>query len=281
LPPPPQAAETTVRAKHVVTRGDTVARIAKRYGVTEQGIRTLNDLSERSTILVGQILLLPTRTSLAAAPTPALSPEAKIRVVLGQSVGRPDRGRLIGGVQLPHDAAIYRRHPAKAYGTQHAVDHTLAAIRAVKQKHPGVHRLAIGDLSHQRGGPINGHRSHQSGRDVDLGLYHKRPPSQYPNEFVRASVAKIDVAATWTLVESLAAAARKPGGPEYIFLDYGLQKELYEYARSQGVSKSRLAQIFQYPHGRRHREGLVRHEPNHGDHIHVRFSCPPKDAKCK
>jgi LysM repeat protein len=272
IPESAVAAKPLPGARHVVERGDTVARIARRYGVSEDAIRTLNDLGDRSMIIVGQSLALPNKLP---------PPPPKIRVVAGQSVGRPDRGKLIGGVQLPHHAAYHRRHPAKAYGAQHAIDHTLAAIGAVRAKHPRVHKLAIGDLSKERGGPISGHRSHQSGRDVDLGLYYRRVPSEYPDEFVKASQARVDVAATWTLIESLSAAARKPGGPEYIFLDYGLQKQLYEHAREQGMSKAKLEEIFQYPHGRHHRGGLVRHEPNHADHLHVRFSCPPKDGKCK
>ncbi len=258
--------------RHVVERGDTVAKIAKRYGVSVDAIRKLNALDESAMIIVGQELVLPGE----AVPEPP-----KIRVVAGQSIGRPDRGRLIDGVQLPHETGIYRRHPEKSYGAQHAVDHMLAAIRAVRREHPRVHKLAIGDLSKEQGGPIRGHRSHQSGRDVDVGLYYKRVPAEYPKEFVKASQAKVDLAATWTLVEALAAAAKKPGGPQYIFLDYSLQRDLYEYARSKGVSKEKLGEIFQYPHGRGHRSGLVRHEPNHADHLHVRFSCPPKDKKCK
>ena len=41
---------------------------------------------------------------------------------------------------------------------------------AVRARFPTVHTLAIGDLSVKQGGAITQHRSHQSGRDVDIGL---------------------------------------------------------------------------------------------------------------
>lgn len=266
-PPKPKGTQA-----YVVRPGDTLSEIAKKQRTTLERIRKLNELGGRSMIVVGQTLTLP-----GAAPMKPV----KVRVVKGQSVGKPHRGRLRNGVQLPRDPAYYRRRPSKAYGAQHAVDHTRAAILAVKHKVPGARRVAIGDLSSKRGGPISGHRSHQSGRDVDIGLYFKRDPSGYPKEFAHASSGRLDLAANWALIESLAAASAKAGGPEYIFLDYRVQSRLYKYALDKGVSKKKLARIFQYPHGRRKREGLVRHESNHADHVHVRYRCPASDAKCR
>jgi LysM repeat protein len=259
-------------AFHVVQKGDTLAKIGKKYGASVADLRKLNKVEQGQWIIVGQKLRVPGQ----AEPAPPV-----IRVVKGQSVGAPGRGRLVRGVQLPEDGAYYRRHPKKSYGAQHVIDHTRAAIRAVKHAHPSVHRLAIGDISGQRGGPIQGHRSHQSGRDIDIGLYFKRTPKGYPEEFVLASSAGLDEAATWTLIEALARSHGRPGGPEYIFLDYKVQGRLYKHALQHGATKSKLEKIFQYPKGPSERDGLVRHEPNHADHIHVRFSCPAKDLKCK
>jgi hypothetical protein len=160
------------------------------------------------------------------------------------------------------------------------VDHTRAAIEHVLRKHPNVHRLAVGDLSAKRGGRIPGHRSHQSGRDIDLGLYFERAPAGYPHEFVPAEKGTLDLAATWALVEALYVASKRPGGPEKIFLDYGLQELLYAYARKQGTGETVLQKIFQVPNGR-WAKSLVQHEPFHDDHIHVRYGCPPKDERCR
>jgi LysM repeat protein len=251
-----------------VRAGDTLSQIAQRFGTTVQDVKARNDLRD-STIVVGQHLVV------------AGKPAVEVRVVQGQSVGGPGRGKLVGGVQLPQDRAYYRRRPKWSWGAQHVVDHTRRAVAQVRRKHPDLHRLAIGDISQPRGGSIPGHRSHQSGRDVDLGLYFRREPSGYPKEFVKASNGELHVEAMWTLIEALWKASRQPGGPEKIFLDYRVQGALYEHARKQGVSKAALEEIFQYPDGRWSHHRLVMHEPMHADHLHVRFACPPKDDRCR
>ncbi len=272
------ACRGTRSSTYVVRKGDTLSEIAQSHGTSLAELRTLNGLGDGSLIVVGQTLKL-SRTIRAAAESPKRP--AKVRVVKGQSVGKPHRGKLVRGVQLPRDSAYYRRRPSRAYGTQHTIDHTRAAIATVRRLVPRARKVAIGDISAKNGGSLSGHRSHQSGRDVDIGLYFKRNPSGYPKQFVRASGGRLDLAANWALIEALAAAAGKAGGPEYIFVDYGIQKRIYKYAQGKGVAKSKLARIFQYPNGRRNRVGLVRHEPNHADHLHVRFKCAPKDGKCK
>ena len=66
-----------------------------------------------------------------------------------------------------------------------------------------------------------------------------------------------------------------------IFLDFDVQGILYHWAHDHGVSERRLERIFQYPHGRGSSEGIVRHEPNHDNHMHVRFKCPSDDTACR
>lgn len=260
------AAEGSTR--YEVRAGDTLGHIAHRFGTTVADIQRRNRLTG-TTIRPGQELVVE-----GEAPLP-------LRVVEGQSLGHPVRGKLVGGAQLPHDRAYYRRRPEWAYGAQHVVDHTRRAIAQVRRVFPSIHRLAIGDISAPSGGSIPGHSSHQSGRDVDLGLYFERPPQGYPEEFVKADEGKLHLAATWTLVRAFWKASKLPGGPEKIFLDYGVQGMLYRHARKQGVSKKVLAQIFQFPDSRWARHRLVKHEPKHADHIHVRFRCPPKDRRCR
>ncbi len=41
-----------------------------------------------------------------------------------------------------------------------------------------------------------------------------------------------------------------------------------------------LAKIVQYPRGRAAHRGLVRHEPLHTQHLHVRFGCGPCEVEC-
>ncbi|NJL71575.1 MAG: hypothetical protein HC888_08140, partial [Candidatus Competibacteraceae bacterium] len=52
-------------------------------------------------------------------------------------------------------------------------------------------------------------------------------------------------------------------------------------ARADGWSKAKLVDVFQYPDGEFAKHGLVRHEPKHADHLHVRFACVPDDAHCQ
>jgi LysM repeat protein len=269
---PPCASKQTSRAtagivKHTVRAGDTLSHIARRYDTTVADLEARNDL-DGHTIVPGQELVVKGRE-----PLP-------LRVVAGQSVGRPGRGKLVDGVQLPHDPAYYRRRPHWAYGAQHVIDHTRRAIATVRDAFPSVHRLAIGDISTPSGGTIPGHKSHQSGRDIDIGLYFEKTPDGYPEEFVPARTGKLHLGATWALVQALWKASKQQGGPQVLFLDYDVQGTLYEHARKQGVSKKVLRQIFQYPNGRWAKERFVKHEPKHDDHIHVRYACPPKDRAC-
>lgn len=253
---------------HVVAAGDTLSKIGRRYDVEVAALREANGLRS-DVIRVGQRLTLP-----GAAPP-------KIRMVSGQSVGAPQKGTLHEGAQLPRSKAYYRRRIPRTFAAAHVIDQVTQAVDAVKAAHPRAGRLAIGDLSDEDGGPLSGHNSHQSGRDVDLGLYFKKAPAGYPKEFVAASKGTLDVAAMWTLIDTLYAQSKKPGGPTKIFLDYAIQKQIVQYARSQKVSKAKLKKIFSYPDGRWAKGRLVQHLRNHHDHLHVRFGCPPKDERCK
>lgn len=262
--------KSTPPRTHVVSRGDTLSAIAKRYGVGLDALRQHNRL-ESDVIRVGQGLLVPSGG--AAAP--------KIRMVKGQSVGSPQRGKLVEPERLPQSKKYYRRRLARTYAAAHVVDQVTAAVDAVAAAHPKAGRLAIGDLSDEDGGTLSGHNSHQSGRDVDLGLYFIGRPEGYPKEFVGASKGKLDVAAMWTLIDTLYQQSKKAGGPTKIFLDYRVQKRIYQHARKKGVSTKTLKKIFSYPDGHWAKGRLVQHIRNHHDHVHVRYGCPPKDKRCK
>jgi LysM repeat protein len=257
------------RRVHVVAKGDTLSHIAKKHGTTAAELRAKNRLGDGH-IRIGQTLVI---AEVVRAPS--------VRAVAGQSIGRPDRGKLVGGVQLPKDPGYYRRRPSRAYGATHVVQHVRWAVAEVRRKFPGVHRLAVGDISDENGGALQGHRSHQSGRDVDLGLYFKSQPAKYPREFVGAGDGRLHLGATWALVWAFWRAHKLPGGPQMIFLDYEVQGRLYEHARKQGVAKKVLHELLQWPDGRHARHGIVRHEPGHADHLHVRFSCAPSDRSCR
>lgn len=257
---------------HRVSKGESLSRIAKRYGGTPAEIRARNGI-RGNMIYPGMDLVVP------SAHGESLAVELK----KGQSVGKPHRGSLHEGVQLPFDRAYYRRRTARAYGASHTVAYLRQAIASVRSRYPKAHRLAIGDLSHSEGGALSGHRSHQSGRDVDVGLYYKnkRRPAGYPKEFAPGTAKNLDLAATWTLIDALLATRKLAGGVEHIFLDYTLQGLLYKYAKKHGAKRKLLSEVFQYPHGRGHRGTLIQHVAAHDDHLHIRYKCPKGDRGCK
>jgi LysM repeat protein len=263
------SADRGSRVEHEVVSGDTLGKLATRYRVSIDELRERNGL-DGDRIVAGQKLVI---TGPPAAP-------ARPPTVTGQSRGHPADGRLQRATRLPDDRAYFIRRPDRRWGTSQAVHHVRAAARAVRREFPRIHKLAVGDLSIQRGGKITLHNSHQSGRDVDLGFYYRRKPRQYPEEFVRATRGNIDFAATWLLLETLAKTASAANGVERMYLSYTTQRILYDIAVERGVPGPTLDWMFQYPHGEGTASGLIRHWPNHEDHIHVRFACPADDDGC-
>ncbi len=216
----------------------------------------------------------------APAPVPAPAPPPPPpRRYRGQSIGAPWAGRLQDATRLRLGDGAHIRRPHRAFGTRTTVEHVRRAVLETLASHPRAHVLAIGDLSAEHGGWISEHSSHRSGRDVDLGLFYQRKPAGYPASFVRATEDNLDRAATWTLLVNLLASHDEDGGAQMIFLDYDVQGLIYRWAKDNGVKPRTLDRIFQYPNGR-WSDGIVRHEPNHDDHLHVRFRCAKADVDC-
>jgi murein endopeptidase len=187
---------------------------------------------------------------------------AKARLALAAidgvtSVGEPWRGELVGAAKLCAGDGYVVERPQRAFGAPHVIAYLKSTIAEVRALYPSVPALPIYDLSAEHGGRISDHRSHQSGLDVDVGYY--------------AQHGQLDLEATWALLVAFARTADRPDGVEMIFLDYDLQRRLYAWARARGTPDSALAFVLQYPRGPSELAGLVRHWPNHTDHLHVRF----------
>ena len=262
-------AKAGASGKHYqVVSGDSLASIARRHGTTVDELRKLNGI-DGSLIRVGQSLKVPGEAA------------RSVRMLVGQSRGTPAHGWLHKPTQLPRSGHFYRRRLERTYAAAHVIDHVLNAVHSVYEAHPKAHRLAIGDLSDVDGGPLSGHASHQSGRDIDLGFYYRKVPAEYPKEFVTASEDSLDAGKTWALVKGFLRSSGQAGGVEKIFIDYEVQGWLYAAARKDGWSKSKLHDVFQYPDGKFAKHGIVRHVDNHKDHMHVRFTCVADDDGCK
>lgn len=195
------------------------------------------------------------------------------------SIGMPWRGKLQGGQQLPAGVGYTVRRPLRTWGAPHAVSHVQQAIASVRSEFPQLHDLSVGDMSKHGGGKIDDHRSHQSGLDIDIGFYFTTPPATYPASFAVANDT-LDLDATWALVAAFANQATEPDGVRVIFLDHQVAGRLYRFAQGRGVDLATLDAMFEFPHGKRAGVGLIRHEPHHADHLHVRYRCAAADSGC-
>lgn len=168
--------------------------------------------------------------------------------------GKPSRGRLVDGVQLPatgdgfvtaqastglHPNAGWRR-----WGTSALVGLLEDVAVQFAAAHPSAAPLVIGDLSRPHGGPFGvglgrvGHASHQNGRDADV-YYPRKDRKALPP----STVAQIDHALAQDLVNRFVRA-----GIEMAFVG----------PRT----------------GLRGRRGVVRVLWNHDNHVHVRIPWP-------
>jgi murein endopeptidase len=188
-----------------------------------------------------------------------------------RSVGAPWSGSLQAAVKLQPGDGYHLRRPWRTYATRTTVDFVRQAVKDTLQSYPKAHTLAIGDFSAEKGGRITEHASHQSGRDVDIGLFFKKKPDGYPASFVKATKETLDAAATWRLVSLLARTHDEDGGVQVIFLDQKLQTVLLAWAEKNKVSEKRIKQV----------RRVFRHIPLHSDHLHVRFKCRDRDTNCR
>ncbi len=252
---------------YTVAKGDTLAKIGARYDMTWPDIRRMNPGVDPRRLRIGQRLKLWKD-----------GPQER-----SETVGKPQQGALKKAEQLPAGPGYYRRRPGRAWGANETITLLLEVIRTTRAKHPGLHDLAIGDISRKDGGPIQGHSSHQSGRDVDIGLYFHTYPSPPPKGFVseRHPRHKLHVEATWALLVANTGTNKDTSKAEYVFLDHGVQRRIYEWAVAHGKPKKLLSWMFQYPAPASRPTGVVRHEPRHADHLHIRFRCPRRNPKCR
>ncbi len=191
---------------------------------------------------------------------------------VSESVGVPNGGALRRGAQLPKTGPGYRHVGKNPWGTDEAVTFLQLAAYVVHDMYPDTVPVVIGDVSRDEGGHLRPHKSHQSGRDADVGLFANN--NKPLRGFVNLSPSELDVEKTWVYIETLL----RTGQVLYIFLDRRLQPALYRHARDQGWSEASLDRVFQYPGGRE--KTIVRHVAGHADHLHVRFTCPADDPEC-
>ncbi len=252
-------AARTTPLHHRVAAGENPTRIAERYGTTLEALRALNPgLGDR--VRVGRSLVVG-------------------RAAVSESVGVAWCGHIAGARPLGEHPAYVLRNPARSWATARTIERLRRGFDAVRRRDPRAPRVRVHDLSLEGGGPIDDHRSHQSGRDVDITYYRRSGcdvEGGCPLETI-ADPADLDARRQWTLFH----AWLRSGEAEAIYVDYALQGALHREARRRGATAAQLARWFQYPRGPRHADGVVRHFPNHRDHLHVRFSCARGEPRCR
>ena len=169
-----------------------------------------------------------------------------------------------GQLQLGPGYVIKR--PDNAWGTPRTVTAIQTAAKRYLDRGLGGPAVHVGDISKKSGGPLPPHLSHQDGRDVDVGYVLQGDVADV-KRFVTATAGRLDVVRSWALLDAFLGTERV----RYIFVDYGLQRLLYEHAKREGVEEERLDELFQYPRGSAAAKGVIRHWRGHANHFHVRF----------
>lgn len=244
---------------YTVRKGDSLSEIGEKFAMTPKQIiamqnRSLRERLQKSPkdLRIGEELIVLVDRGVVAAFAP---PDE-------------DKGVLRIGVQLLPGKHYYIKRPHLAYGTAAAIKAITAAISRYAQVKgvKGGPQIHVGDISARGGGPLKGHKSHQKGVDVDIGLVLKGADASEVR-FLTGNADNLDIARTWALIKAFVDASEVRA----IFLDYGLQKLLYEHAKKKGVAESTLDELFQYPRGKGRNFGIIRHWKGHRDHFHVRF----------
>lgn len=216
---------------------------------------------------------------LAAALVPASAKDWNAQRVPApgpaQAIGGTSAGCLQGAATLPASGPGYEvLHLGRdrRYGHPELIAFVRRLGAAAKANKLGL--MVVGDLSQPRGGPTpNGHRSHQTGLDVDVGYAapaglragHVTPAER---ERLRAPAA-VDLrthaaTAVWTsnTVTLLATAAADPA-VDRIFVNPAIKRMLC-----------------QGPSGKAPWTARIRPWWGHHDHFHVRLKCPEGSPAC-
>ncbi|MCB9649371.1 MAG: penicillin-insensitive murein endopeptidase [Deltaproteobacteria bacterium] len=180
------------------------------------------------------------------------------------SLGFAHEGRLINAEQFPlggETGAWTVVMPNRAWATAETIEYVVAAAREVHRLRPDAPPLRVNGISLKEGGWFRPHRSHQNGRDVDLGFYYAT--AEVPR--CRACEKVMDVGANWDLVKALVTLT----DVQVILVDRAVQRALRAHALSVGEDPVWLASLFDGG-----RNSLIRHARRHRDHFHVRFYNP-------
>ncbi len=180
------------------------------------------------------------------------------------SVGLSEAGRLINAIPFPEppDAGAWSVIvPQSCWTTQETADAVIGAANQLRAWFPEGAPVRVGQVSGPEGGFLPPHRTHQSGRDVDIGLFYPGPEPYR----IREREKVMDVAMNWAFVKAML----MHGDVHFVLLDWRVQNVLYAYALRQGEDRAWLDSLFKAG-----RYSVFHHAPRHRDHFHVRYWNP-------
>jgi penicillin-insensitive murein endopeptidase len=211
------------------------------------------------------------------------------------SLGEDTNGRLRHGAQLPSSGDGYvignvwvARH--SNYATDELIDGVVHTCRVVTEEFPGA-LAGVGDLSYHDGGFDSRHKSHQSGRDVDLLYFgddaqgNLMPPPDFMVPFRQSADGlwsipipwgsseivsrRFDLPRNWAMVKAWL--TEPDVQVQWIFMYEPLREALLSYAETQDEPRDLIE-----------RADAILHQPldalPHDDHMHVRIYCSPSDV---
>lgn len=214
------------------------------------------------------------------------------------SFGPSRQGRVENPSDLPREGDGFWtpdrwKQRGLRYGTEELVSLVVYAGREVVRHAPGT-KLSVADLSTRAGGRSRWHRSHQTGRDVDLLFVTKdemgrpllaetmrsfgedgratagRAATRAPSEEDPRPHIYFDAQANWVVVRGLL--DNPIAEVQYIFVADWLKQLLIDHAIEAGESEALIV-----------RAGHILHQPGdslpHDDHFHVRIYCSPRDLR--
>jgi penicillin-insensitive murein endopeptidase len=213
------------------------------------------------------------------------------------SVGSHGKGALLHAVAMPFEGAGYEVHPdwrarGHRYATSAVVTWLTDVFREVDRALPGS-TAYLGDLSGRNGGDAAMHRSHASGRDIDIFYFasddNGAPMHGMPGMLHFASDghaihwssgkvgraikeplpnAHFDAQRNWAVVRAML--ENPVSEVQWIFIHRDLGGLLIAEAEREGTPPATI-----------NRARAVLHQPTdsqpHDDHMHVRVFCDPRD----
>ena len=264
-----------------VERGETWTKLSKRFGVPVTRLRAYNPKVDR--LPPGQTITLwvnpkPYEPRLPRKPIPEFHVDKR-----AVSVGSPNDGKLVNGIQMPESNAYTRRKPYIMWGSSNLIANLQKAVATFRQDVDFDGVVILADISMQHGGFFPPHKSHQAGRDIDIwlptlkGVYKTKYLGEGRSRPRKPLFPEIDWYATWGLVRALI----KTDAVKYIFLDWSRQEYVYRAAVNMGATEEELDEWIQWPRPKSSPKGIFRHSEAHLSHIHVRFDCAEWEPDCK